>query len=375
MSGSPTMSAMPGSFDLDRAHFFQAPRTPSASFSASASSSLYLSRETSRKRLRRDGPDSSLWESSGLASPAPLVNTDYRLAGVLETPRIPEDYRDSVAELDYRPNRYRHSPWGGREEPEDDYSQVDPSSNTNYFNSNPRKRSYSAMSPAQPAAETTSGWGRSVYNAFGRVLDFCWPVAFRGFYAGGGRGYRISTDSPTTLEQSTWQTVPEQDDVFGLTARGATPIPGQFPNNDDHNDRTRDDLRSNWVLVPHEPSSRGSSPTHLSRKVPRRSSAARPPRRSTITPRTGKRPILYSARPSMPRPTTPTHHPTPARPHESPASAEVQRFAAKVRRREREEDASIQRLNDQLKAMIREGREALGSRVEIDESMDPDDFE
>jgi hypothetical protein len=53
----------------------------------------------------------------------------------------------------------------------------------------------------------------------------------------------------------------------------------------------------------------------------------------------------------------------------------VQRFAAKVRRREREEDASIQRLNDQLKAMIREGREALGARVEIDESMDPDDFE
>jgi hypothetical protein len=371
------LSAMPGSFDLDRAHFFQVPRTPSASISASASSSLYLSRETSRKRVRRDGPDSSLWESSGLASPAPLVNTDYRLAGVLETPRILEDYRDSIAELDYRPNRYGYSSWCSREEPEDDYSQVDPSSNSNYFNSNPRKRSYSAMSPAQQSEETTSGWGRSVFNVVGRVLDFCLPGAFRGFYAGGGRGYHISTDSPTSLdlEQSTWQTVPEQDDVFGLTARGATPIPGQFPNDNDHNDRTRDDLRSNWVLVAQEPSSRGSSPTHLSRKVPRKSSAARPPRRSAITPRMGKRPVLSSARPSMARPTTPTHHPTAARPYESPASAEVQRFAAKVRRREREEDASIQRLNDQLKAMIREGREALGARVEIDESMDPDDFE
>jgi hypothetical protein len=45
----------------------------------------------------------------------------------------------------------------------------------------------------------------------------------------------------------------------------------------------------------------------------------------------------------------------------------VQRQAARLRRREREEDASIQRLNKQLQAMIREGREALGTTVEVDD--------
>jgi hypothetical protein len=45
----------------------------------------------------------------------------------------------------------------------------------------------------------------------------------------------------------------------------------------------------------------------------------------------------------------------------------MQRYAARVRRKEREEDASIQRLNKQLQAMIREGKEALGTTVEVDD--------
>jgi hypothetical protein len=49
----------------------------------------------------------------------------------------------------------------------------------------------------------------------------------------------------------------------------------------------------------------------------------------------------------------------------------MQRQAAKMRRKEREEDASIQRLNMQLQAMIREGKEALGTTVVVDD-MDMD---
>jgi len=50
----------------------------------------------------------------------------------------------------------------------------------------------------------------------------------------------------------------------------------------------------------------------------------------------------------------------------------VKAYAAKVKRREVEDDASMKRLNRQLKAMIREGKEALGTRVEVemDERMD-----
>jgi hypothetical protein len=38
-----------------------------------------------------------------------------------------------------------------------------------------------------------------------------------------------------------------------------------------------------------------------------------------------------------------------------------------MRRMEREEDASLQRLNEQLQAMIKEGKQALGTRVEVDD--------
>lgn len=69
------------------------------------------------------------------------------------------------------------------------------------------------------------------------------------------------------------------------------------------------------------------------------------------------------------RPSTPTRSsglPLP-RSRDGPASADMQRYAAQMRRKEREEDASIKRLNRQLQAMIREGKEALGATVEVDD--------
>jgi hypothetical protein len=51
---------------------------------------------------------------------------------------------------------------------------------------------------------------------------------------------------------------------------------------------------------------------------------------------------------------------------------QTQRYIAQQRRREREEDASLQRLNRQLQAMIQEGKQALGTRIEVDD-VDMDD--
>jgi hypothetical protein len=51
----------------------------------------------------------------------------------------------------------------------------------------------------------------------------------------------------------------------------------------------------------------------------------------------------------------------------SPASIEAQKYAARVKREEQEADESIRRFNAQLQAMIREGKEALGTRIEVDE--------
>jgi hypothetical protein len=51
----------------------------------------------------------------------------------------------------------------------------------------------------------------------------------------------------------------------------------------------------------------------------------------------------------------------------SPASIEAQKYAARIKREEQETDESIRRFNAQLQAMIREGKEALGTRIEVDE--------
>jgi hypothetical protein len=55
------------------------------------------------------------------------------------------------------------------------------------------------------------------------------------------------------------------------------------------------------------------------------------------------------------------------------ASPEVRKFEQKMRRKEAKEDESIRRLNEQLKAMIKEGKQALGSRVEVMDGGDADE--
>jgi hypothetical protein len=219
-----------------------------------------------------------------------------------------------------------------------------------------------------------------VGDVAGKVWDFCWTSAFQGFYAGGGKGYQMDVPSTPSLDQSVWQTVPERDDIFSRSRREETPVPGRFPADDDPpSPLDRDELRTNWVLVRNEQASREGSPSHSARKVPRKSTPIHPvtPRRM-VAARPGKRQSLMSARPS------PSHHSqhssygspkagSASKATDSPVAIEAQRYAAKVRRREREEDASIRRLNQQLKAMIKEGKEALGTRVEVDDIMDLDD--
>jgi hypothetical protein len=50
----------------------------------------------------------------------------------------------------------------------------------------------------------------------------------------------------------------------------------------------------------------------------------------------------------------------------SPASAEVQRWAAKRRQEEKKADEGIRKINAQLEVMIRQGKEALGTKVEVE---------
>ncbi len=133
-------------------------------------------------------------------------------------------------------------------------------------------------------------------------------------------------------------------------------------------------MSASWVLV-----SRETSPSRpSSRKTPSSNTSARRPR-----PKLGRRPVLTASRPSQtsfagssglhsdrgasfasPRSLTTS----PKR--ESPLNGEAQRQAALMRKRELEEDANLKRFNQQLKAMIKEGKEALGTTFEVLEPTD-----
>jgi multidrug efflux pump subunit AcrB len=60
----------------------------------------------------------------------------------------------------------------------------------------------------------------------------------------------------------------------------------------------------------------------------------------------------------------------------SPAAIEAQRWAARKKKEDKEADESIRRFNARLKALIREGKEALGTTVSVhDENEDGDEVE
>lgn len=309
-------------------------------------------------------------------SPAPLVGTSYYLASGTDTPAAtPIEH-----EQDYRTNRIR---------------QIQTQSADSYFpetslcltrEGNGGKRV--GISPGDK-----EGWGKtfsSVVGGVAGIINFCWSSAFQGFHAGGGRGYG------TARQQ--WL---EKDDMFANECQASTPIPGGFPDvdyipdymshptpNDTPSIRDNGDgSNGSWVVVQNDSlGSREASPTRAARKLPRSSThcSAWRPLSSRVTPR----PKLAPSRPSLtshagspvqqhtasfasprgsPNATSP-QRPSTANPrayNASPGSPDVQRFAAKARKKEKDEAASMRRLNSQLKAMIKEGKEALGTKVEV----------
>lgn len=422
-----TIHVMPGSFSHDttlppkldirvgaKSHIFQPPSTPSASSSLHKTATSEISDidtpTTRRKRARHESfqaiphfPNARDWSpglpssiaTSGTISPAPLVSTRYKLAGGLDTPTAVASAADGS--YDYLTSRDMTLRGGRGWDRRIDQFMDDPSpqlSSALARESNGRPRIY--KSPG-----LRDGLGKVVYRVVGvagKVWEFCRANTFPGFFAGGGQGYEMKT-SPTSgnLEHSGWQEIGEEN-VFRTTNRDTTPVPGGFPEADfipdymaqDHTtpsraskriqrERVAGGLGASWVVVGSGGVSRESSPTRLSaRKVPPTTASGR-----KSPSRAGKRPILPASRPSLTsyagspssRPDRPasfasSRSPMTSPKRESPVSVEVQRHAARIRKRELEEDANLKRFNQQLKAMIREGKEALGTKIEVVEDLD-----
>lgn len=420
MSATFSDSTLPPKLDIHadaKSHLFQPPRTPSASTSLHRSAAFpfteYEGGNTSRKRARQDSyisdrsmsnsyttnawsPSESALSSAMISprvmSPVPFVNTQYKLAGGLDTPTgafaLAMDRSDTYATSPELASR------GGR-----GWNRGSGTSSDSYFPQvSPLLGREANGRPRQHAPKTTRvGWGKAVYNVAGKVWGFCRDNAFRGFYAGGGQGYRMqATPQLMSCEQSTWEELEEKHDALH-SASEVISIPGCFPDKDfipdymsqNHTVPSRPakkiqreqgegDLRANWVMIDGDSPSRAFSPTRISaRKVPALSSPGRRP-----LSRAGRRPILPSSRPSTsfagspglrsdrPASFASSRSPVTTPKHESPANLEVQRHAARIRKRELEEDAHLKRFNQQLKTMIKEGKEALGTTFVIEDEAD-----
>lgn len=411
-------SSLPPKLDVAaKSLFFQPPKTPSASTSLrKATPSLSYHHDhasTSRKRLRHydpttgTSPQSHPWsdmavsstplDTPGAMSPMPFVNSEYELAGGLDTPTAARSSAMDHGEDDYRATSDLHLR-GGR-----GIRGFDPGSDSYFPNpSSALSRESNGRARMQPQPGIRDGLERVVYTfvgVAGKVLHFCKTAAFNGFYAGGGQGYEMKPPLQDGV-QSIWQDI-GSDHAFPSWKLEKSMIPGRFPDEDFYPDYMSQDhttppraskkvqreqksgeISASWVVVGNNTTSREVSPSRLShRKTPSTGISARRP-----APRLGRRPILPASRPSLtsyagfpglhtdrsasfasPRSTTTSPK------HESPMSAEVSRHAARMRRREMEEDANLKRFNHQLQAMIREGKEALGTKFEVEEEEEPAD--
>ncbi|KAB8209949.1 CoA binding domain-containing protein [Aspergillus parasiticus] len=326
----------------------------------SASSALFRSISIpSRKRARGVESGHRSWLDSP-SSPTSFAVPDDRLAGV----------DDVSAEHDYRPSRYRDPPLrlpldssveslsdasGARRK----RSRRDPSSVVAPSPSGPEDEKITQNNSCDPQTAPVR-WSRAVLDVVGKVWDFCWSGAFRGFYAGGGRGYSMTAGDPSVSmgpDDHSWQPTTEKHDLSSASAgvhgwSESTPLSG------DHHD---DDLHHNWVVVGRDEFGYEVSP------LARRRAHRRTPSYGHLRRRQPVKRTFVSQPASI---TTKSHFSAPAKPRETPVSVETQRYMAQKRRMEREEDASLARLNRQLQAMIKEGQQALGTRVEVDDFME-----
>ncbi|CAO2653007.1 Nn.00g024180.m01.CDS01 [Neocucurbitaria sp. VM-36] len=244
----------------------------------------------------------------------------------------------------------------------------------------------------------------------GKLFQFC-TVPFRGFQAGGGQKYNLDSQDEIAAKLGL------QDDPYlhqsGPVQQSA---PGGFPSDNYgvlsidsvYNERPRMTKRlrtaDNWVVVDTdgEMESRPSTPRLSERRLPEqarspsqiprpvsRAGAATPSmkrlslipvsRRSTMDRRSihgsaKVAPSSHTRQRSYSRMSygSPVMFDEKASKPKSPLPKESQRLINKVRREEFEEDARMRRMSSQMSAMLREAREALGSKFEVEEFDDGD---
>lgn len=363
-------------------------------------------------------------------SPMPFVNTRYQLAGGLDTPTSAAAAAHDIEQSEYADAGYRKRLSDGTPTIETSYSPFFPQTSASYFtdpNGRTRTNGYETQSAgwsklAIEVVGTVVGkfWEFCKTGAFrgftaggGKAYEIQQPrpqtpresnfqdeVESMVFERGLDRG---STPIPGQFIDDDYIS----DYIDRRTLESTPPRASKrlHLSNDDG------ELERNWIMVSSEKTRQMTTPQSRPKQVVRHpitmaSSAGRRITTATNTSRPiasragSRRPLLNGVRPSAVshagspglHPTRPASFASPRSPggsrlpmpssnHSkqnssglsgqnstpSPVSVEAQRFVARMKKEEKEADESIRRFNAQLQAMIREGKEALGTRIEVDE--------
>lgn len=203
----PSHFHMPGAFHDQGIHpVFRPPMSPSSSSSygyAAPRTTTPLDASVHAKRKRNDmsrsqdvWPDDDLDRSSYFGTPVQQArhhDRRYQLAGQLDTPSGGAADSGILGESMYSDSDYRRALGSKRSYQEDERSAIGP---TPLFNL-----------PPQPAP--SQGWGSFAFSTIGgmvgRVLEFCKIGAFRGFQAGGGTGFKMTSvgieEIPSSMDE------------------------------------------------------------------------------------------------------------------------------------------------------------------------------
>jgi len=396
-----------GDFD-SRSHIF-AP-APRASVAASETTGLQVTEpddHTTQKRSRYDDLDiegtyspnvvkpwpSSLGSSrtADVRSPPPLANDRYELAGGMEGMDRFAGHNGNYD--DYFNLEQHRGMWLAPTSPPSSLPQ--------------QQHLYGASD--RPKPWVLNHLMNLVGGVAGKLFQFC-SVPFRGFQAGGGHAYTFENAEVAAklgLGEGSW------DENTGVTQQNVSRNLAEndygvlsIESLDSERPRTKR-LRTgdSWVVVDPDGSmvSRPSTPRLAARRIPSHgkspSQIPRPASRASAATPAARRPSLIpvSRRSTMdkrlfqssPQTMPPSHgsprsysrqgHGSPSMlegkmgQKNSPLPAESQRLINKMRREEMEDDARMRRMSCQMSAMLREAREALGTKFEVeveDEDMD-----
>lgn len=258
-----------------------------------------------------------------------------------------------------------------------------------------------------------------VSGVAGRMLDFCkQSTPFKGFYAGGGEGYTLQRNSEDDgvefMRRSHWEDIDSSMQPISPFEIVSTPIPGQYPDSppEDRATKRKKGDGGGWIMVPtpeekphtHTPNtSRPRLPLHAEpKRTPSGSNIPRPlsrtgSRRSIAPTMVARRhssnathagsPTTHGRSASTASPRGAAFNPSPAiannkrhssgsRPStatghyiDKPAvdlSPDAQKYQARIKKQEREQDKSMRQMNAKLQDLIREGKAALGTKVDVE---------